>query len=489
MTTRRRLHYVFGTLAVLHGLGLSLLAFGLSPLWIAAGWGALVATSLGVALRHLDFHVAAPLAAVAAHAGQSTSDVPHHERDDEIGQISRAIAAANFATAQNLSTADATAPTDGVEDEPTQSLDAEVEKFIGDVSAAMARLRTQTQSLENTSASLSSSATSAQSSASAARDASTTASDNANAVSAATQQLNASISRITEQANTARSFVEDLSQSAHTSNREIGALAEAAEQIGSIISLIQGVAQQTNLLALNATIEAARAGEAGRGFAVVASEVKALSGQTAKATDQIYSQIAQIQQKTAVAVDAIRGITSKLGAMNELTLSIASAVQQQESATGEIARSIQHAADGSSQASQAADRVSDAAAETSSEADMLAITSRDVSAVGDDIEKAVKSFIAIVRGDMSERRGSARSACAVEGTIVSGDRSFPVRAIECAPDGFKIAQSVPAPVGSQVRFRGPGFDVAARVAWTNATGAGFVLLTRGFDWRRFAAAA
>jgi methyl-accepting chemotaxis protein len=80
-----------------------------------------------------------------------------------------------------------------------------------------------------------------------------------------------------------------------STDAEIAALSQAAQKIGDVVELIRDVAAQTNLLALNATIEAARAGAAGRGFAVVASEVKSLAVQTARATEEISSQIQAVQ--------------------------------------------------------------------------------------------------------------------------------------------------------------------------------------------------
>ncbi|MBR0844671.1 methyl-accepting chemotaxis protein [Bradyrhizobium liaoningense] len=153
-------------------------------------------------------------------------------------------------------------------------------------------------------------------------------------------------------------------EQANRTNRQIDALSQTADRIDEVVRMISAVAEQTNLLALNATIEAARAGEAGRGFAVVASEVKALAGQTAKATDEIGRQIAQIQSATRQSVGSIKEIGGTIGSMAELASSIAAAVEEQGAAAQEIARNVQQAALGASEVSTSVENVRQGASDT-----------------------------------------------------------------------------------------------------------------------------
>ena len=162
----------------------------------------------------------------------------------------------------------------------------------------------------------------------------------------AVDELSNSIMEIGQRLNQTADVVRLAVGEAHATNQDIDALAQAAQKIGDVVKLIRDIAGQTNLLALNATIEAARAGEAGRGFAVVASEVKSLAVQTAKATEDISSQILQVQNSTGKAVEAIGRIAHRMREINNHTSAVAASVQQQTAATGEISQNVTSAADG-----------------------------------------------------------------------------------------------------------------------------------------------
>ena len=145
-------------------------------------------------------------------------------------------------------------------------------------------------------------------------------------VASASEELSASINDISQQAAHAAGIASRAVSQARETDGTVQGLAQSAGRIGEVVGLINTIAAQTNLLALNATIEAARAGEAGRGFAVVASEVKSLASQTAKATEEISEQIADIQKVAGEAIDAIKGIGSIIGEVNEVATAIAAAV-------------------------------------------------------------------------------------------------------------------------------------------------------------------
>ncbi|MEQ9520551.1 MAG: methyl-accepting chemotaxis protein [Parvibaculum sp.] len=169
---------------------------------------------------------------------------------------------------------------------------------------------------------------------------------NVQTVAATAEELNSSVDEINRQVSQSTVMTGEAEAESRRVGDDIGELSQTSDQIGAIVELIRGIAAQTNLLALNATIEAARAGEAGKGFAVVASEVKALAGQTAKATEEIETQVGAVQAMTDRAVTSITSVSSMIGKLNEISGAIAAAVEEQGAATSEIARSMAEASKG-----------------------------------------------------------------------------------------------------------------------------------------------
>jgi methyl-accepting chemotaxis protein len=167
-------------------------------------------------------------------------------------------------------------------------------------------------------------------------------------VASGTEEMGSSVSEISRQVQESLKVASNAVKQAESTNSRIADLSNAASRIGDVIKIISAIAEQTNLLALNATIEAARAGEAGKGFAVVAQEVKALASQTAKATEEITTQINEMQASTGETVTAISEIGTTIGFISKIANAIFEAVDQQNAATKEIAHNIHVAATGSS---------------------------------------------------------------------------------------------------------------------------------------------
>ncbi len=174
-------------------------------------------------------------------------------------------------------------------------------------------------------------------------------SKNVAVVAASSEEMLASIREISKSANEAARVARNAVGVAESTNHTIAKLGESSVEIGKVIKVITSIAQQTNLLALNATIEAARAGEAGKGFAVVANEVKELAKETAKATEEIGQKIEAIQGDSKAAVAAIGEISAIINQINDVSSTIASAVEEQTATTNEIGRNVSEAAKGTTE--------------------------------------------------------------------------------------------------------------------------------------------
>ncbi|MGB9492505.1 MAG: PAS domain S-box protein [Terriglobales bacterium] len=217
-------------------------------------------------------------------------------------------------------------------------------------------------------------------------------SKNVSVVATGSEEMLASIREISKSANEAARVAKNAVEVAHGTNTTISKLGESSAEIGKVIKVITSIAQQTNLLALNATIEAARAGEAGKGFAVVANEVKELAKETARATEEIGQKIEAIQGDTKAAVQAIGEISGIINQVNDISNTIASAVEEQTSTTNEIGRNVTEAAKGTSEIAKNISGVAQAAQETTTGANDLLKAGRSLAEMSTQLQMLVSQF-------------------------------------------------------------------------------------------------
>jgi methyl-accepting chemotaxis protein len=279
-------------------------------------------------------------------SGDLTVDTGYGERRDEIGALAGALETFKQQAADKIRIEQQERERNAGATARQQAVDAHVGEFESMVRQTLQQLGDASNQMRTTSSGLSAVSRQTNERVQIAEKASGEASMSVESVASASEELSASINDISQQAAHAAGIASRAVNQARETDGTVQGLAKSAGRIGEVVGLINTIAAQTNLLALNATIEAARAGEAGRGFAVVASEVKSLASQTAKATEEISEQIADIQKVAGEAIDAIKGIGSIIGEVNEVATAIAAAVQEQGAATQEITRSTQHAAQG-----------------------------------------------------------------------------------------------------------------------------------------------
>jgi methyl-accepting chemotaxis protein len=330
--------------------------------------------------------------------GALDAEIPGIERGDEVGAMAatvqifkdNALRIRGLEKIESETQQRAAAERHAAMESIADDFERSVKGIVSSVATAAAGMQTTAQSMTAT-------ASDASARAATVGAASDSASNNVGTVAAAAEELSSSVAEISRQVTQSSKIAAQAVGDAERTNATVQVLSTGAEKIGEVVKLIHSIAAQTNLLALNATIEAARAGESGRGFAVVASEVKALANQTAKATEEIATQVSAMQSSTSEAVLSIGGITETIAQMSEITTSIAASVQQQGEATREIARNIQSAAAGSSEISAHIGGVTTAAAATGLAATDVLSNARELDTQSGMLRHAVDEFLAKVR--------------------------------------------------------------------------------------------
>jgi len=362
---------------------------------------ALIGLVLAVAFSYsMSKPISAAMRIAERVAAGNFTDQINMRRSDELGRLLKSLAAmqANLKARadEELMLKSSKDLTHAEQVSRRQRIEAEIETFRSSVTSVLSNTDRMTGELTETAQTLSSIARAAGEQSVATASTADATSTNVQTVATATSQLGASVNAIKGQIHDATAIVQRASGMASVANDTMGALATSAQHIDEVVGFIRTIAGQTNLLALNATIEAARAGEAGRGFAVVASEVKALAIQTAKATEEISSQIAEVQSATRQAVDNVGAISAIMKDIDSFTATIAEAVGQQNAATGEISRNIGQAAAGTASVAQSIAGTAAANEDTNRSADQVLTTAKDLSLQAAELRLSVDRFLANV---------------------------------------------------------------------------------------------
>jgi methyl-accepting chemotaxis protein len=330
--------------------------------------------------------------------GDMAAELALGDRKDEIGALGAATQAfkSSMVEADRLRSDQKANEAKAAEDRKREmrkladDFQTTVGKIVGAVSGASVELESAARTLTKT-------AESTQQLSGMVASSSEEASTNVQSVASATEEMTGSVGEIARQVQQSSRIASEAVTQAEKTDARINALSGAASRIGDVVKLITAIAEQTNLLALNATIEAARAGEAGRGFAVVAQEVKALASQTAKATDEIGTQIGAMQTATQESVAAIKEIGGTISRIAGIASTIAAAVEEQGAATQEIARNVSQAAKGTADVVSNIADVNRGASDTGSASAQVLSSAQALSRESGALRNEVEKFVATVR--------------------------------------------------------------------------------------------
>jgi methyl-accepting chemotaxis protein len=329
--------------------------------------------------------------------GDISVDIPATDARDEIGAMARTVIVFRDNALEREQLAVTQQKSVRERERRSEAIAEMITRFENTVDQALGKVRGAAARLETASSALNGAADSVSAESSAAGERVGAASMNVASAASSAEELAASIGEIATQAATSTEVASRAVTEAQRTVETMSQLAGAASRIGEVIGLIQAIAGQTNLLALNATIEAARAGEAGRGFAVVASEVKNLAGQTAKATEEVATQIGAIQSAAGDATQAIEQVNHIISEMSAIAAGVAAAVEEQNTAVTTIAQGVNRASAEARSGTEAMSRVAAASTGARTTADEVKALAGELAGDAEQLDQEVRHFLTDVR--------------------------------------------------------------------------------------------